>query len=211
MAMTGTLTEQGLSAVLALFDPDPARAAAHYEALRRRLIRFFVWKGVLAAEDCADETIDRVARRLAVGEEIRSSEPVGYFQGVARNVLREHWAREEREARHRTLWPREALTRSPEPPDATAECLQRCLDELAPATRRLVLQYYEGSGGGRIASRQAMARSLGLPVAALRVRMHRLRVRLEACVARRQAAARETFGPSCSPMDEDDEDGDGRG
>ena len=208
--MTDILTEQGLSALLALFDADPARAAAHYEALRARLVRFFVWKGVLTPEDCADETIDRVARRLAGGEEIWANEPTRYFHGVARNVLREHWAREEREARHRALWPRDALAQPPEASDATEQCLHRCLEALAPETRCLALEYYEGTGSGRIAGRQAMAARLGVPVAALRVRMHRLRLRLEACASRCLGAAPETFVPSRSPMNEDDENGSGR-
>jgi hypothetical protein len=157
--------------VLALFDPDPARAAAHYEALRERLVRFFAWKSVRTPEECADETIDRVAQRLAGGEEIKAGEPARYFHGVARNVLREYWAREQREARHRALWPREALVQPPEAP--AAQCLHRCLEALAPETRRLALEYYDGTGGERIASRRAMAARLGVPIAALRVRMHR--------------------------------------
>jgi DNA-directed RNA polymerase specialized sigma24 family protein len=209
MAMTGILTAQGLSAVLALFDPDPARAAARYEALRTRLVRFFSWKSVRTPEECADETIDRVARRLAEGEEISAVEPARYFHGVARNVLREYWAREEREARHRALWPRDALGQPPEEPTAAAQCLQRCLETLAPETGRLVLEYYDGTGSERIASRRAMAVRLGVPVAALRVRMHRLRVRLEACALRCLGAAPETFRAPRSPMDED-EDGSGR-
>ena len=40
-------------------------------------------------EDCADETIDRVARRLAGGERIRTGDPISYFRGVARNVWHE--------------------------------------------------------------------------------------------------------------------------
>ena len=204
------LTAQGLSAVLALFDTDPARAAAHYEALRERLVRFFAWKGVQTPQECADETIDRVARRLAGGEEIKTGEPARYFHGVARNVLREHWAREEREARHRALWPTDALGPPPGAPDEAAPCLHRCLEALAPEARRLALEYYEGTGSGRIASRQAMAARLGVPVAALRVRMHRLRVRLEACTARCLGTASVTFRPSSPPMNEDDEDGSGR-
>jgi DNA-directed RNA polymerase specialized sigma24 family protein len=211
MAMTDILTEQGLSALLALFDADPARAAAHYEALRIRLIRFFAWKGVLTPEDCADGTIDRVARRLAEGEQIRAIEPVRYFHGVARNVLREYRARDEREGRHRALWPRDALAPPPTDPTAAALCLDRCLEELAPAERRMVLEYYR-SDEGRIVHRQAMARALGLTAATLRVRMHRLRVRLEACAVRCIGCeAAETFDPSRSPMNEDDEDGGKRG
>lgn len=208
--MTGTLTERGLSALLALFDPDPARAAACYEAQRVRLVRFFAWKGVRTPEECADDTIDRVARRLAEGETIRSSEPARYFHGVARNVLREHWARVEREEQHRARWPRDVFAQPPEAPDATARCLQRCLEALDPETRRLALEYYAGTGSARVASRQAMAARLGLPVATVRVRMHRLRLRLEACASRCLGADPETFLPSRSPMIEDAEDGSGR-
>jgi DNA-directed RNA polymerase specialized sigma24 family protein len=181
--MTDTLTEQGLSAVLALFASDPERAAAHYEAMRGRLIKFFSWQGVLAAEDCADETIDRLARRLAEGEQIKATDPARYVQGVARNVLREHRARQVRDIRHRGLWPRDA------------------------EERRLVLDYYRGSGGERIAHRQDMADRLGLTVPALRVRMHRLRVRLEACVSGYLAAGGETFEAFGPPGREDDGNG----
>lgn len=202
--MTDTLTAQGLSAVLALFASDPERAAAHYEALRGRLIRFFAWQGVLAAEDCADETIDRVARRLAEGEQIKASDPVRYVHGVAKNVLREHRARQVRDIRHRGLWPRDALNPAPAVETPSAVCLERCLGELGAEERQLVLDYYQGSGAERIAHRQEMADRLGLTVAALRVRMHRLRIRLEACVSGCLAASGETFETFRPPGREDD-------
>ena len=202
--MTGTLTEQGLSAVLALFATDPDRAAVHYEAVRVRLIKFFSWQGVLAAEECADEAIDRLARRLSEGERIQASDPARYVQGVARNVLREHRAREARDTRHRSLWPRDALAPPPEAEAPRAACLERCLGELAAEDRRLVLEYYQGTGGERIAHRQELAARLGLAVPALRVRMHRLRVRLEACVSGCAEAGTETFVTFRPPMGEDD-------
>jgi DNA-directed RNA polymerase specialized sigma24 family protein len=210
--MTSTITAQGLSAVLALFARDPAQAAVHYEAMRGRLIRFFAWQGVLAAEDRADETIDRLARRLAEGEQIQASDPARYVHGVARNVLREHRAREARDVRHRSLWPRDALAPPPAPETPRAACLERCLGQLGAEERHLVLEYYQGSGGERIAHRQGMAARLGLAVPALRVRMHRLRVRLEACVAGCLGdTPPETFGAFRPPESEDDGNGRERG
>lgn len=204
--MSATLTREGLSAVLAVLDRDPVRAAALYETMRLRLIKFFVWQGVLLAEDCADQTIDRVARRLSAGEEIQASEPARYFHGVARNVLREHRAHMAREIRHRALWPQDWLAPSPEASEsASADCLHRCLGELPAVTRRLVLEYYQGSGAARIAHRQAMAARLNLALPALRVRMHRLRARLEACAGRCLGDRPETFVPSRSPVDEDED------
>jgi DNA-directed RNA polymerase specialized sigma24 family protein len=204
MAMSSTLTGEGLSAVLAVLDRDPVRAAAHYETMRMRLIRFFVWQGVLLAEDCADQTIDRVARRLAAGERIQASEPARYFHGVARNVLREHRAQMAREIRNRALWPQDGLAPPPGASEsASADCLHRCLGELPAATRELVLEYYQGSGAARIAHRQAMAARLGLALPALRVRMHRLRARLEACAGRCLGDRPETFVPSRPPVDEE--------
>ncbi|MET0551471.1 MAG: hypothetical protein ABW221_00435 [Vicinamibacteria bacterium] len=209
--MTSTLTEQGLSAVLALFEADPERAAVRYEEMRGRLIRFFAWQGVLDAEDCADETIDRLARRLAEGEQIKASDPARYVHGVARNVLREHRARDVRTARHRALWPRDALAPPPTPETAGAACLETCLAALGAAERGLILEYYRGSGNARIAHRQAMASRLGLALPALRVRMHRLRVRLEACVAGCLEKGTETFGALRPPESEDDGNGRERG
>jgi DNA-directed RNA polymerase specialized sigma24 family protein len=211
MAMTGTLTGQGLTAVLALFASDPERAGVRYEAVRVRLIRFFAWQGVLEAEECADETIDRLARRLSEGERIHSSDPARYAQGVARNVLREHRAREARDTQHRSLWPRDALAPPPEAETPRAACLERCLGALAAEDRRLVLEYYQGSGGERIAHRREMAARLGVAVPALRVRMHRLRLRLEACVSACAGTGTETFGPLRAPMSEDDGNDRGRG
>lgn len=209
--MTGTLTERGLSAVLALFASDPERAAVQYEAVRRRLIRFFAWQGVLAAEECADETIDRLARRLCEGERIQASDPTRYVHGVARNVLREHRAREARDTRHRAQWPRDALAPLPETETPRTASLERCLAELGADERSLVLEYYQGAGGERIAHRREMAARLGLAVPALRVRMHRLRVRLEACVSGSVGPGTETFEPFRPPLGEDDGNDRGRG
>jgi hypothetical protein len=47
-----------------------------------------------------------------------------------------------------------------------------------------VIAYYQEQGQAKIRGRQALAESLGVGAGALRLRMHRLRADLEACVRR---------------------------
>ena len=75
--------------------PDRDQAGQKYEDIRRRLIRIFIHRGCITAEDLADETINRVARKV---REVRDNynpgdDPALYFYGVARNVYREYLKR----------------------------------------------------------------------------------------------------------------------
>jgi DNA-directed RNA polymerase specialized sigma24 family protein len=176
------LTERTLEALLARLGPDRDEAAQAYEAIRQRLIRLFEYRGCADAAALADETMSRVARRLAEGVEIRAAEPYAYFAGVASMVFREVLRRRERE--------QAALRARPSPgTDAAAEdrmaCLEKCLEQLPPPARELVLAYHGGEGRERIEGRVTLARDYGLDLNALRVRVHRLRERLEECVRER--------------------------
>lgn len=190
------LTAEALDTLLAQLGGDREGAARRYEEIRRRLIRLFEWRGCDAAEDLADETIDRVARRLAGGVVVQSGDPYRYFCGVAHRihleVLRER--RRERRALERESW-----TPPPEPADEAAEerlaCLRRCLAGLPPEQRALILDYHrEERGAGKIAARQRLAAGLGLELNALRIRAYRIRRGLEECVAVCLAAATAANG-----------------
>jgi DNA-directed RNA polymerase specialized sigma24 family protein len=165
--------------LLARLGPDADRAGAAYEHLRRALVTLFAWRGASVPEELADDTLDRLARRLDEGVEV---EDVPRFtRGIARLVLLEHWRRPEgREV------PLEDVGRPPiaddAPDDARSECLQRCLGEMAPLGRDLILEYYSAEGRRRIDVRKKMARALGVSESALRNRAQRLRDRLERCI-----------------------------
>ncbi|MEJ7712917.1 MAG: hypothetical protein WKF84_24510 [Pyrinomonadaceae bacterium] len=66
-------------------DADRERAGDKYEELRRILIRFFEWRGAPFPEEQADETFNRVARRLDEGVKIKNIG--GYCYEVARLVV----------------------------------------------------------------------------------------------------------------------------
>lgn len=191
------LGEDAFQSLLAALHPDRERAAEKYEEIRLRLHGFFTWRGARWPEEMADETIDRVARRLAGGEVIRAGEIGRYFLGVARNVLREAWHGERtRAAQAAEAGPLEG--RGDGPGDAMEEtrmrCLERCLATLGAAEGDLLLAYYEGEGVARIEARRRLADQLGLPPSTLRIRLFRLRARVEECV-RRCLAGGETPSP----------------
>ncbi|HEV2863088.1 MAG TPA: hypothetical protein VF521_12425 [Pyrinomonadaceae bacterium] len=142
------LTPEAFAGLLAALDPDESRAAEEYEAVRRRLVRLFQWRGVEFAEDYADETINRVARKLAEGERIQNLS--GYIGGVARLVLLEAYKERERErAAFDRLPPPvvEAATPDPDEGEERVRCFESCMGGLDTDTRTLILGYYDDTGG----------------------------------------------------------------
>jgi RNA polymerase sigma-70 factor (ECF subfamily) len=182
------LTEGALERLLSRLDPDPARAAERYETVRAQLVKFFECRGCLTPRELADETFDRVARRLEEGEEVSSADPSAYFYGVAQNVMREHLRSPERRAASLEEMSPTGLAAEPETErsfmsERLFECLEGCLKKLSEEDRLLIVAYYEeGEVGGKIARRQALAERLGMTHNNLRIRIHRLRVRLRRCV-----------------------------
>lgn len=174
------LTPEGLAALLAFLDPDREKAAETYETIRRRLVRLFEWRGLSFPEDLADETINRVARRIAEGVEVRAENPYGYFCGVAHLVSKEVMRRSAREriALEQGDW--SPPPQDEEEADDRLDCLRRCLEKLPQDQRLLVLRYHQEQD--HIRSRQTLSQELGIPMNALRIRVHRIRRKLEDCV-----------------------------
>jgi DNA-directed RNA polymerase specialized sigma24 family protein len=192
-------------ALLRALHPEREHAAEKYEEMRQRLRRFFRWRGARWPDELTDETIDRVGRRVAGGEVIRATDVGRYFLGVARNVLRESWQRERQGGpEHDALLVASRLAAGPAQPDLEArlDCLDHCLAELPADTRDLVLRYYRAHGAAKIDDRRALAAQLGVTQGTLRIRLHRLRLRLEACVRKCMGRA-ETSRPAAPPSDED--------
>jgi DNA-directed RNA polymerase specialized sigma24 family protein len=175
---------------LCLLDADRERAGARYEAIRRKLVRFFECRGCSHADELADETIDRVGRRLAEGEQVRHADVGAYFHGVARNVLRESWR--SRPTHEPAAAPFPATDGQETMAERRLRCLETCLAALPPDERQLILWYYQAGEQIHIAARKRLAGALGIGMNALRIRAHRIRGRLEACVRARLAAEIES-------------------
>jgi DNA-directed RNA polymerase specialized sigma24 family protein len=174
------LTPAEFDALLAMLHRDREVAGQIYEGIRNRLIRMFEWRRCAHPEDLADETFNRVARKSAEGLALQRSDPYAYFCGVAHHVFQESARREQRENRFRESgdWPPSAPPE--DEPDLRLEHLRQCLETLAADQKRLLLRYHEDQQ--RIRSRKILCDELGIPMNALRIRVHRLRKKVEACV-----------------------------
>ncbi len=170
-----------LDALLRFLNPDRDLAGERYEAIRHRLIRLFEWRGCSAPEDLADQTINRVARRVLGGLELERPDPYAYFCGVANLVHKEDIRREARERKRDSELPPPNLP--VEEPDNRLDPLRHCLRTLDAEQQRLVLRYHED--GKRIQARKDLCQELGIEMNALRIRVHRLRRKIEACIQER--------------------------
>ena len=177
-----SLTQEAFDKLLNSLSSDREQAALEYETTRRKLIRFFESRSDAKAEDHTDETINRVARRLSEGQHVENL--ANYFYGVARMVFMESLKQKERTPVALDDAPQSLNHKAPEPeePDPMVICFDRCMDSLAPESRQLILEYYQEDRRAKIQLRQQLADRLHIPLNALRIRTHRIRVSLEECI-----------------------------
>jgi len=168
--------------LLASFGADRQSAGQQYLEARGKLVRFFEWRGCPFPEDHADETFDRVARKLAEGQTILN--PAGYCFGVARMLLLEI----NKEGLRQQQKLRESLgstitAKQSDESETLIDRLRQCLQQLSPDDRELILQYYHGEKGVKIDCRKKLAERLGVSTNTLRMRALRIRENLQRCFA----------------------------
>ncbi len=178
-----TLTAEAFAKLLACLAPDAEKAGEKYEAIRQTLVKFFDWRGAHFPEDCADETLNRVTRKIDEGETFQ--DVATYCHGVARLVFLETLKSPDRKRTDfEELPPLAAAEPEVEEPDARQECFNRCLRELPAESQQALLNYYQDEKRSKINNRLALAERLGIPLNALRNRVQRLRDKLEQCINR---------------------------
>jgi DNA-directed RNA polymerase specialized sigma24 family protein len=175
LAKTHILKQDEFDRLLTWLDPDPELAGLTYEKIRWRLVAILASRGCICPEELADETIDRVARRVVDIQETYVGDKAIYFLGVMNNV-------------HHEYLKRPTLSRPPEPDDdveakETAHlCLEKCLDKLSANSRRLIEAYYSESKRAKIDLRKRIAAELGIGLSTLRLRALRIREKLQTCI-----------------------------
>jgi len=176
------LTPKAFDQFLCLLDLDRDRAGESYETLRRNLIQLFIWRGCRDPESHADETINRVIRKIDEGEEVR--DVIAYAHGVARRLLLEIFKKQEREQIGIDELP-PLIAQPAEQDDETGVlCLRRCLNRLPEESRQLIVLYYQGEKSAKIENRKRLAEGLRVTLGALRYRAFDLRQRLQGCIER---------------------------
>jgi DNA-directed RNA polymerase specialized sigma24 family protein len=175
------LTQAAFDGFLATLDGDRDKAGEKYEYIRLKLLKYFQWCGSEVPDIDVDETINRVTRRLYEGQDVYNL--TGYIYGVAKLV---HAESLKRRSQIRTLDEASIIDLPSIGIEAEVvryqECLERCLGRVSDEDREVIIEYYSYKKTDKIDSRKRLAARLGISLNTLRVKMHRHRLSLEACV-----------------------------
>jgi DNA-directed RNA polymerase specialized sigma24 family protein len=185
-----TLSPSALGRLLKWLDDGVESEGQRYLEMSRRLLAYFDRRGCSAADELADETLNRVARRLEEEGRIESETPAKYCYIVARFVFLEHLRATQKsnlmlgEMRQTGDLTQASPTAAALAKEKMLDCLERCVSELEPSNRDLITRYYVGKERIKIDNRRSLAESLGITTNALSIRACRIRDKLEACVRR---------------------------
>ncbi len=173
MSADWNIDAEDFERLLGFLAPDRDAAVQRYVTIWRGLVKMFASRRCPEAEDLADETMFRVARKTRTLKKFEGDFAL-YIYRVGRFIYRE-WVRRNR--------PRPDPPPPPPPPDEDAlACLDECLDSLPSGDREIAVEYYRHEGRERIDNRKRLSEKLGLSANALRIRAHKLRAQLKACV-----------------------------
>jgi DNA-directed RNA polymerase specialized sigma24 family protein len=186
-----SLTSDAFQRLLIWLGDEGESEGQNYVKMRQRLVSYFDRKNCTRPDELADETLNRVARRLdEEGGEIEIETPAKYCYITARFVFLESL----RSAELTTISLENIATHSPHrlavtEPDADdsvntemLEYLKRCMGQMDAAGREIITRYYYGRERIKIENRRALAAQLGITLNALAIRACRIRDRLEICV-----------------------------
>jgi len=188
------LTPNAWRQLLTWLDQGTDSSGERYLEMRRRLVRYFDRRNCLTPDELADETLNRVARRLEEEGSMIGQTPAHNCYIVARFVFHEYLRRVESHEVSLEELPDERLPllhaialdkiNEGKAREKVMGCLERCLHGLEQDNYQLISEYYRGEQQVKIENRRALAARLGITVNALSIRACRIRDRLEECIAK---------------------------
>ena len=180
------MTQTGFDRFLTTLDADRETAGAKYESLRLRLVKFFEWRNCETAEELTDTVFDRIIKKLNEGEQIQNVS--AYSATVALFVFKEDCRRRERtfesiedNTQVENLQENNLFSEDADENDVRANCLEKCLAQFTDDNRRLIIAYYDTDENTMIAARKRLADSMNISLNTLRIRVCRLKSKLEDC------------------------------
>jgi RNA polymerase sigma factor (sigma-70 family) len=179
MADDAIKSPQEFQKFLKWLDLDHETAIEKYFSIRNKLVKIFVVRGSIIADELADETIDRVMKKIDTIVSDYQGDPSLYFYGVAKKVFLET----QRQPKSETL-PDSFIAdqKTPENQEENVECVEKCLKKLPENQQQIIVGYYSFEKGEKSKTRKKMAEKFGFSAESLRVRAMRIRETLQKCV-----------------------------
>lgn len=181
-----TVSPEAFARLLEFLSPNAEEAGRLYTRLHERLVGFFRLKGISDPVSAADETIDRAALKISAGTPVPD---VGrYCMGIARNITKERYRREQRESSAFLMFAENLANASNEQVERIYNILKPCFEELAIEEQNLLVDYCQViRGRARAEHRRQLAENMKTTMLALRMRVTRLRSILADCVRNRSS------------------------
>jgi len=178
------ITQEDLARLLGWFSPDAEEAGQKYEEIRKGLIKFFYFRGCLDPETLADETINRVAVKIALVEFDGNVKQITYFYSFAAKIyLEDLTERKKIAAKSKQIAAnfenREKLDKTN---SSGSVCLEKCLAKHPPQERQLLLKYYSFGKNEKAEMRKKMADEQGINLEYLHTKISRLRKTVGICL-----------------------------
>jgi hypothetical protein len=166
----------------ALCPDDPDEAIRLYLLLHQKLEGFFRLKGMYDPVTDADETYDRAEEKLAKGNYVPNISK--FCMGIAKNIVYERLRNKKREESAFLKFLEYSHDKSTESiVDKITKLMKPCFEQLPEDDRNLLISYCKVPPGmDRAEHRRQLAARLKSSIAALRIRVTRLRRGLENCV-----------------------------
>jgi DNA-directed RNA polymerase specialized sigma24 family protein len=168
-----------------VFEDEERDIVEQFRSLQEKLTIYFEARHCIDPEELADETLERVVRKLCEGTEVLDLKRYSY--GVAKNVFYEYLRRE----RVKHQYSDEQRYR-PEPKasgdvvdmakERRLDCLEACSGRLKEEARWILYEYYRYNGQHKLEHRKKMAEKLNITREALTLRVFHLKQKLRKCI-----------------------------
>lgn len=184
MKKSPNLTQEEFDDLLLWFSSDRDEAGKAYLRVREGLIKYFRIKGCHDSQVLADETINRLARKLKTMDMSRGLKHSTYFYGFAKNIFLEYLAEMRKtpmqlEPQHIAI---EDLAADGEGNEARLECLDKCMAELKPEDSKMMIGYFAKDKSEKIEARRLLAGQLNISMGNLHIKVYRLKNALRECL-----------------------------
>lgn len=183
MKINHEVAKENFDKLLDWLSHDRDEAGVRFEQIRGGLNRYFRLKGCHEPELLADESMNRVIKRIDTLDLATGASPSSIFYGFANKVFFEYL----RSEKQRTVQLSESFDRvfigiGQPSSDLAVDCLRQCMNGLNVLDGRLIVEYYSEEKQAKFEVRRQIARQKEMAMGALHTKIHRIKGILRPCV-----------------------------